>query len=87
MAPTKTANKLTANIATRSRVSSQVTHIENIHLNKGMDKLNKMIRGKRKADCSPSKDKAVKRSALGDLTNNAANKIVDAKVKVIYCVM
>ena len=87
MAPNKTASRpLTVNnignVATRSRATT--LQIKNINLNKGIDKIDKMIRGKRKADFSPTKDKAVKRTALGDVTNNsAATKVVEGKVKVI----
>ncbi|XP_050306711.1 G2/mitotic-specific cyclin-B3-like isoform X2 [Anthonomus grandis grandis] len=74
MAPPKVALRVNTGITTRTRT----IHCSNPHqmetLNKGIgDKINKIIRGKRKADCSPSKDKIVKRSALGDLTNNGEN--------------
>ncbi|CAG9768232.1 unnamed protein product [Ceutorhynchus assimilis] len=83
MAPTKISQTKPTAISTRSR--ALMTHNENApHITKGIDKLNKIIRGKRKADCSPSKDKALKRSALGDLTNNVKNvKKITVQAKVL----
>ncbi|XP_066261440.1 G2/mitotic-specific cyclin-B3 isoform X2 [Euwallacea similis] len=71
MAPAKALSKITTNITTRSK-----TQCENTNPNKVVDK---HVRGKRKADCSPSKDKAVKRSALINLTNNY-KKIIETRV-------
>lgn len=81
-----TVNNQSKNVSTRSRATTQALQVKNININKGIDKLDKMIRGKRKADFSPSKDKAVKRTALGDLTNNTASKIIDGKVKGIKAI-
>lgn len=83
---TLTANNAVVNMATRSRATTHTLQIKNINLNKGIDKIDRMIRGKRKADCSPAKEKAVKRTALGDLTNNSVSKVADGKVKGIKAI-
>ncbi|XP_060516821.1 G2/mitotic-specific cyclin-B3 isoform X2 [Cylas formicarius] len=67
MAPLKTTKLYTNNvnkIATRSRAA---THLKEINGNKGLERA---LRGKRKADCSPTKENGNKRTALGELTNN-----------------
>lgn len=80
MAPTKIATKVVSNgTATRRRTANQGLENDFNHLGKGIDKLNKIVRGKRKAECSPIKNKVVKRSALGDVTNND-EKVIDNKV-------
>ncbi|KAH1014292.1 G2/mitotic-specific cyclin-B3-like isoform X1 [Dendroctonus ponderosae] len=80
MPPTKIANKVVSNgIATRRKTANHGLENDFNHIGKGIDKLNKIVRGKRKADCSPIKNKVVKRSALGDVTNND-DKVIDNKV-------
>ncbi|KAF7267167.1 hypothetical protein GWI33_019574 [Rhynchophorus ferrugineus] len=78
MAPNKTLRSLDVvnKVSTRSR-----TLCFQDNVNKGLDRIDKIIRGKRKADCSPSKEKAIKRTALGDLTNNTTNKVSDKGTK------
>ncbi|XP_030757496.1 G2/mitotic-specific cyclin-B3 [Sitophilus oryzae] len=86
MAPSKTTLRSldgVNKISTRSRAGLGLP--ENV--NKGLVKIDKIIRGKRKAEGSPSKEKAVKRTALGDVTctfnsytNNTAQKPTDAKI-------
>ncbi|KAL1491691.1 hypothetical protein ABEB36_012252 [Hypothenemus hampei] len=73
MAPTRAANKITRNITTRSK-AMQVMHSENINPDKLANKFS--ARTKRKADASPTKEKAFKRGAFNNVNVDLKNKVL-----------
>nr|XP_022913544.1 G2/mitotic-specific cyclin-B3 [Onthophagus taurus] len=74
MAPTKTTRTLIPSVSLRGVTTRSKTH-STIH---------KDVGSKRKADGSPAKENAVKRSALGDISNAAnKNKVLGIKNKVL----
>ncbi|XP_017767903.1 PREDICTED: G2/mitotic-specific cyclin-B3 [Nicrophorus vespilloides] len=72
MAPTKVTRPIIPTLSSRVTTRSKANNA------------NIIVKGKRKADGSPSKETAVKRSALGDLTTNTLAKAKnDDKSKII----
>lgn len=65
MAPTRTASRFT--ISAANNVKRSMTTRSNLP----SLKIGKETRSKRKADSPPAKEKALKRSALGDVTNRS----------------